>query len=166
MARRPTSVALSLLAGATGREMVAICAEHPFFPLDDQPGPSATTTTGRKGSPKANPIWVVGFTYNDVQSVRRVFDDNPDQIVAVFLEPARTEPPANGFLEELRTLCTTNGAALVFDEMITGFRYSLHGASELFGVTPDLSDIRQGDRQRFLPVGAVRQTRVDETWQS
>ena len=131
-----TSAALKLARRATGRDKVAICAQHPFFSYDDW---FIATTTMDGGIPAVESDRVAGFTYNDVQSVRRVFDDNPDQISAVFLEPARTEPPADGFLEELRTLCTTNGALLVFDEMITGFRYSLHGAPELFGVTPDLS---------------------------
>ena len=82
-----------------GSRQVAICAEHPFFSYDDW---FMATTTMDGGIADGESDRVVGFTYNDVQSVRRVFDDNPEQIAAVFLEPARTEPPADGFLEELR----------------------------------------------------------------
>jgi len=68
-----------------------------------------------------------------------VFDQNAESIAAVFLEPVRTDPPVEGFLEGVRKLCSDNGAVLVFDEMITGFRYSLHGAQGEYGVVPDLS---------------------------
>ncbi len=57
----------------------------------------------------------------------------------MFLEAVRTDPPDPGFLEGVRQLCDRHGAVLVFDEMITGFRYDLHGAQHLYGVTPDLS---------------------------
>ena len=101
------------------------------------------------------------FHYNDLPACARLFDDHPEQIAAVFLEPARTEPPRRGFLEGLRTLCTTHGAVLVFDEMITGFRYALHGAPAPVRRHPRPLDVRQGAGQRLLALGAVRQTRVD-----
>src|SRR6185503_14877931 len=62
----------------------------------------------------------------------------------VILEPCRERRPAPGFLEGLRALCDTHGAVLIFDEIVTGFRYGLHGASKLFGVTPDLVTIGKG----------------------
>jgi hypothetical protein len=80
--------------------------------------------------------------YNDLASVRALFAGNPGQIAAVIVEPVAANmgvvPPEPGFLEGLRALCTKEGALLVFDEVITGFRLAPGGAAEYFGVTPDL----------------------------
>ena len=100
----------------------------------------------------------VSFRYNDLDSVAAMFDAHPGRIAAVFLEPARTEPPAAGFLEGLRDLCTEHGAVLVFDEMITGFRYAPARRAGAVRRHARPVDLRQGARQRVLPVGAVRQS--------
>lgn len=80
--------------------------------------------------------------YNDLEAVRRAFLDNPDAVAAVIVEPVAANmgvvAPDGGFLPGLRDLCDEFGALLIFDEVITGFRLSLGGAQELFGVTPDL----------------------------
>ena len=69
-----------------------------------------------------------------------LFDANRDQIAAVIVEPVGANmgvvPPEKGFLEGLRSLCTKNGALLIFDEVITGFRLGPDGAQGYFGVTP------------------------------
>jgi glutamate-1-semialdehyde 2,1-aminomutase len=131
-----TSAALRLARAATGRELVAICAEHPFFSYDDW---FMVTTTLAGGIPAVEATMTTSFTYNDLASVARMFETHPARIAAVFLEPVRTEAPAPGFLEGVRDLCTRHGSVLVFDEMITGFRYDRRGAQHLYGVTPDLS---------------------------
>lgn len=81
--------------------------------------------------------------YNDLGAVEEAFRTSPDRISAVFVEPVAGNmgviPPDQGFLEGLRRLCSENGALLVFDEVITGFRVSLGGAQELYGVKPDLT---------------------------
>jgi glutamate-1-semialdehyde 2,1-aminomutase len=81
----------------------------------------------------------VPFAYNDLASLRAQFAAHPGRIAAVFLEPARIEEPAPGFLAGLVALCRAEGAVAVFDETITGFRWDLHGAQGLYGVVPDLS---------------------------
>jgi glutamate-1-semialdehyde 2,1-aminomutase len=82
-------------------------------------------------------------SYNDLQSVRRLFETNRGQIAAVIVEPIAGNmgivPPAQGFLPGLREICTTEGALLIFDEVISGFRASAGGAQELAGVRPDLT---------------------------
>ena len=82
-------------------------------------------------------------SYNDLESVRRAFDANRDQIAAVIVEPIAGNmgvvPPADGFLRGLRDLCTSNRALLIFDEVISGFRAASGGAQALAGVTPDLT---------------------------
>ena len=78
--------------------------------------------------------------YNDLASVRDLFDRHPGQVACLVLEPASADAePEPGFLRGLRELADQHGAVLVFDEMITGMRWSFHGAQDLYGVVPDLS---------------------------
>ena len=81
--------------------------------------------------------------YNDTESVARLFDAYRDQIACVIVEPVAANmgvvPPAEGFLSFLRRITEENGALLIFDEVITGFRLALGGAQEYFGIRPDLS---------------------------
>jgi glutamate-1-semialdehyde 2,1-aminomutase len=79
------------------------------------------------------------FKFNDAESLRQLFLSHPGQIAAVFLEPERSVPPAPGFLQAVQSLCREHGAVLVFDEMITGFRWHIGGAQKLYGVVPDMS---------------------------
>ena len=80
--------------------------------------------------------------YNDLESVELLFAENPGKIAAVIVEPVAANmgvvEPAGGFLKGLRRLCDENGAALIFDEVITGFRLGLGGAQDCFGVRADL----------------------------
>ena len=80
--------------------------------------------------------------YNDLASVKTLFEANPQQIACVIIEPVAGNmgcvPPAEGFLEELRQLCTENGALLIFDEVMTGFRLAKGGAQEVFGIKADI----------------------------
>ena len=81
----------------------------------------------------------VKFKYNDMESVNRMFAQYPGQIACVILEPMNTTWPAEGFLAGVVELARSRGAVVVFDETITGFRYTNGGAQEYFGVTPDLA---------------------------
>lgn len=131
-----TSAALKLARAHTGRDMVAICAEQPFFSYDDW---YICTTTMDGGIPEVERERTVRFNYGDTGSLSRAFESHPGRIAAVFLEPARLNHPPPGFLESLKQQCQEHGAVLVFDEMITGFRWHIGGAQKLYGVTPDLS---------------------------
>lgn len=83
--------------------------------------------------------------YNDLDSVRVLFDNYKDKIAALIVEPVAANmgvvPPQPGFLEGLRKITEENGALLIFDEVITGFRLSYGGAQEYFGVTPDMATL-------------------------
>ncbi len=80
--------------------------------------------------------------YNDLNSVKELFDNNKGEVACVIVEPVAANmgvvPPADGFLQGLRELCDENNALLIFDEVITGFRISLGGAQEYFGVNADI----------------------------
>ena len=131
-----TTAACRLARAYTGRDIVARCADHPFFSVDDW---FMGTTEMSSGIPDAVRQLTIMFRYNDIESARAMFDRHPGKIAALILEPARTEEPQDGYLGELKTLCHANGALLIFDEMITGFRWHNGGAQKLYGVTPDLS---------------------------
>jgi glutamate-1-semialdehyde 2,1-aminomutase len=135
------TAALRLARAYTGRESVAICADHPFFSYDDW---FMCTTTLDGGIPATVGPKTLQFRYNDLASVRALFDAHPGEIAAVILEPARMEEPAPGFLGGLKDMCREEGAVLVFDEMITGFRWNIGGAQAEYGVIPDLSTFGKG----------------------
>jgi glutamate-1-semialdehyde 2,1-aminomutase len=131
-----TSAALRLARAYTGRDKVALCGDHPFFSYDDW----FIGTTGMPGGiPEAIKDLSLTFRYNDIESVRALFDAHPDQIACVILEAEKDEPPRDGFLHELQDLCRRNGALFVIDELITGFRYAPGGLQDEFGLSPDLS---------------------------
>ena len=81
--------------------------------------------------------------YNNVDSVRKLFEQCGEEIAAIIVEPVGANmgvvSPKKGFLQSLREICTENGSLLIFDEVITGFRLSLSGAQGYYGVTPDLT---------------------------
>ncbi|MBS5537754.1 glutamate-1-semialdehyde-2,1-aminomutase [Eisenbergiella sp. OF01-20] len=81
--------------------------------------------------------------YNDIASVRRLLEENKEQVACIVVEPVAANmgvvPPEEGFLASLREAADAHGALLVFDEVITGFRLGLSGAQGYYGVTPDLS---------------------------
>jgi glutamate-1-semialdehyde 2,1-aminomutase len=130
------SAAIKLARAHTGRMKVAICSDHPFFAYHDW----FMVTTGIPGGiPPAAANETLAFRYNDVAGLERLFDAHAGEIACVLLEPARSEEPRDGFLQQVLELSHRNGALLVLDETITGFRWAVGGGQEVFGVTPDLS---------------------------
>jgi glutamate-1-semialdehyde 2,1-aminomutase len=126
-----TTAAVRLARAATGRTLVALCRDQPFFSTDDW---FIGGTPMKAGIPDQD---TVTFPYGDLATLDELLTQH--DVAAVILEAAtQTEPPA-GYLEGVRELATRHGAVLVFDEMITGFRWSEHGAQCVYGVTPDLS---------------------------
>jgi glutamate-1-semialdehyde 2,1-aminomutase len=95
--------------------------------------------------------------FNDLDSVAAAFQENPDDIACVIVEPVAGNmgvvPPASGFLEGLRRMCTDKGALLILDEVMTGFRVARGGAQERFRITPDLTTMGKVIGGG-LPVGA------------
>ncbi|MGW2613419.1 glutamate-1-semialdehyde 2,1-aminomutase [Streptomyces sp. NPDC001500] len=131
-----TTAAVRLARAATGRPRVALCADHPFFSTDDW---FIGTTPMAAGIPTATTDLTVAFPYGDLAATEELLARHPDEIACLILEPAtHTEPPP-GYLAGLRELADRHGCVLVFDEMITGLRWSEAGAQGLYGVVPDLS---------------------------
>jgi glutamate-1-semialdehyde 2,1-aminomutase len=95
------------------------------------------------GVPSAAAAHTLSVAYNDLTAVRDAFEAHPEQIAAVIVEPVAGNmgvvPPEPGFLEHLRQMTREQGALLIFDEVITGFRVAFGGAQQRFRVTPDLT---------------------------
>ncbi|MGW4704495.1 glutamate-1-semialdehyde 2,1-aminomutase [Streptomyces sp. NPDC004285] len=131
-----TTAAVRLARAVTGRSRVAVCGDHPFFSVDDW---FIGTTPMSAGIPASTTELTVSFPYGDLAATERLLDRYEGEVACLILEPAgHTEPPP-GYLAGLRELADRHGCVLVFDEMISGFRWSEAGAQGLYGVVPDLS---------------------------
>jgi glutamate-1-semialdehyde 2,1-aminomutase len=129
-----TTAAVRLARAATGRAVIAVC-DQPFFSVDDW---FIGTTPMDSGIPAAAAAGTMKFRYNDLPSLAAVLDTGA--VAAVVMEAATAlAEPEPGFLQGVRDLCDRYGALLIFDEMITGFRWSAGGAQAVYGVRPDLS---------------------------
>ena len=146
-----TTAAVRLARAFTGRDMIAVCRQHPFFSTDDW---FIVTTLMPAGIPAAVRPLTVQFSYNDLASLESLFDARPGQIAAVVLEAETAEPPAAGFFAGLRKLCDRNGALLVLDEIITGFRWHARGAQFVYSIEPDLCIFGKGMANGF-PLSAL-----------
>ncbi|GAA1503723.1 glutamate-1-semialdehyde 2,1-aminomutase [Streptomyces synnematoformans] len=131
-----TTAAVRLARAVTGRPRAAVCGDHPFFSADDW---FIGTTPMDAGVPPTAAELTVAFPYGDLAATEEVLTRYAGEVACLVLEPAtHTEPPP-GYLRGLRELADRHGCVLVFDEMITGFRWSEAGAQGLYGVVPDLS---------------------------
>jgi glutamate-1-semialdehyde 2,1-aminomutase len=153
-----TTAAVRLARAATGRSVIALCADQPFFSTDDW---FIGTTAMNAGIPAQD---VVTFPYGDLAAVEQLFAAH--EVACLILE-ATAQPE---YLRGLRDLCTRHGVVLIFDEMITGFRWSEGGAQGLFGVVPDLSTFGKAlgngfavsalaGRRDLMELGGLRDTR-------
>jgi glutamate-1-semialdehyde 2,1-aminomutase len=131
-----TTAAVKLARAYTGRDLVAICGDQPFFSIDDW---FIGSTELSAGVPEAIRQMTLKFRYNDVQSLQGLFDQHLGQIACVVMEAEAVTPPTAGYLNQVKQLCEERGAVLIFDEMITGFRWHFGGAQKFHGVVPHLS---------------------------
>lgn len=131
-----TTGAVRLSRAYTGRDMVARCADHPFFSVDDW---FIGNTPMSAGIPQAVRDLTVQFRYNDIESLRLLFEQYPGKIACIMMEAETTTEPHTDYLLQVQKLCSQNGTLFVLDEMITGFRFDLGGAQKYYGLTPDLS---------------------------
>lgn len=131
-----------------------------FAPPLDKAGPheAPNAIPVTKGQAPSDADNLVIRPWNDLAVVEDAFNKHPGEIAAILGEPIMCNNggilPRPGYLEGLRELCTKNGALLIFDEVITGFRVSLGGAQQHFGVTPDLATFAKGMAAGF-PVSAI-----------
>ncbi len=143
-----TAGAIRLARAYTKREHVAVCGYHGW--QDWYIG----STARHLGVPECVRNLTHTFNYNKIESLEDLFKKFPKRIAAVILEPMNRDYPQPGFLESVKKLTHKHGALLVFDEVITGFRFSNGGAQEYFKVTPDLAVFGKGLANGY-PVSAL-----------
>jgi len=157
-----TMSAVRLARGATGRDKIikfegCYHGHADGFLIKTGSGALTLGQPSSPGVPASLAADTLNATYNDLESVRALFEEYPDRIACVIVEPVAGNVgvllPDDGFLAGLRELTRSNGALLIFDEVITGFRLAPGGAQQCFGVTPDLTTLGKiiGGG---LPVGA------------
>jgi glutamate-1-semialdehyde 2,1-aminomutase len=143
-----TAGAIRIARAFTSREHVLVCGYHGW--QDWYIG----STARNKGVPQSSRDLTHSFPYNDLPALEKLLTQYKDQVAAVIMEPMNAVEPAPGYLDGVKALTHAAGALLVFDETITGFRYALGGAQELFKVTPDITTLGKGIANGF-PLSAV-----------
>jgi len=187
-----TTAAVRLVRAFTGRDLVAICRDNPFYSFDDW---FIGLTACNAGIPDATTRMTLAFDYGDIGGLEKLFAEHPGQIGCVMVEPAAMAPPVatagcarchsrrcatsgpaprddcrNGaFLRAVVDVAHRHGALVVFDEMITGFRWDVPGALSLYDVMPDLATFGKAvangfsvaalaGRREIMDQGGIHQT--------
>jgi len=143
-----TTGAVRLARAITGRDRIACCGYHGWHDW------FIGTTSRARGVPRAVQELTKTFEYNNLDSLRALFEEFPREIGTVIMEPVGVEEPTPGFLQSVADLTHEHGALLIFDEIVTGFRLSRGGAQEFYGVTPDLACFGKA-MGGGLPISAV-----------
>ncbi len=188
-----TTAAVKIARAFTGRPLVCIPRQQPFFSFDDW---FIGTTQLKRGIPDEHVTHTLLFDYGDITSLERLFQEHPGRIAAVMLEPATTMTPCAGcecvdkwpqpacsacpsnagnFLRRVQDLCQRENSLFILDEMITGFRWDKAGAQTFFGVTPDLTTFGKGmanghsvaavaGRREVMTVGSIDRPGMERTF--
>ena len=160
-----TSVGIKIARAITGKDHVAYCGYHGWHDW------FISDTDLNKGIPSFNKKLSHSFIYNDLSSLEKIFEEYKDQVAIVIMEPLTAFEPKcyknfsckdtlcknickNNFLTEVQKIAKHNNALLMFDEIITGYRFAVGGAQELVGVTPDLTSIAKA-MSNGIPISAI-----------
>jgi glutamate-1-semialdehyde 2,1-aminomutase len=161
-----TSAGVRIGRAVTGRDHVAYCGYHGWHDW------YIANTDLNDGIPRFNQELAHSFEYNNLDSLEQIFQEHPEQVAIVIMEPLTISKPRcmkkdsgcgesqchsqcqQTFLHEVKRMAHHYGALLMFDEVITGFRFSVGGAQELVGVTPDLTAIAKGI-SNGVPLSAI-----------
>ena len=133
-----TTAAIRLARAYTGRERVAMCGYHGMH--DWSIGASANN----KGVPMAVRELTKTFKYNDIESLENLLSEHPGEYAAVIMEPIQSNGTTKEYLQAVVDTAHKHGAIAIFDEVVSGFRYAIGGASEYYGVTPDMASYGKG----------------------
>ncbi len=133
-----TTAAIRLARAYTGRERVAMCGYHGMH--DWSIGASANN----KGVPMAVRELTKTFKYNDIESLENLLSAHPGEYAAVIMEPIQSNGTTKEYLQAVVDTAHKHGAIAIFDEVVSGFHYAIGGASEYYGVTPDMASYGKG----------------------
>ncbi len=161
-----TTIAIKIARAATKKQKIAFCGYHGWHDW------FIASTDKSNGIPKFNNDLIHSFEYNNIKSLENVFKNNKNEIACVIMEPITVPEPKcftkacknklcrinkvcrNNFLHKVKEICRKNNALLIFDEVVTGFRYSIGGAQEYYNVTPDLTALAKGI-SNGVPLSAI-----------
>jgi glutamate-1-semialdehyde 2,1-aminomutase len=140
------AVAVRIARSYSRRDKVLFCGYHGWHDWYISANLADSETLNDHLRPGIDPLGVpaalagtaMPFEYNDIDSLKAALDANRGEVACIIIEPARTFQPENGYLHKVRDIADEYGVVLIFDETVTGFRYSRGGAQEHFGVTPDM----------------------------
>ncbi|RJG49016.1 aminotransferase class III-fold pyridoxal phosphate-dependent enzyme [Motilimonas pumila] len=141
-----TAAAVRLARAYTEKDHIAVCGYHGW--QDWYIG----STSRHLGVPKSTQELTHSFPYNDLTALENLLQQH--NFAAVIMEPMNLSQPKAGYLQGVKALCEKYQCLLIFDEIITGFRFSLGGAQQTFGVTPDLATFGKGMANGY-PVSAI-----------
>jgi glutamate-1-semialdehyde 2,1-aminomutase len=130
-----TTVGVRIARAVTGRDHIAYCGYHGWHDW------YIANTDLNSGIPRFNQELAHSFAFNDLDSLERIFQAHPAEVAIVIMEPLTILEPKDNFLHEVKKMTHHYGALLMFDEIITGYRFAVGGAQELTGVTPDLTSL-------------------------
>jgi glutamate-1-semialdehyde 2,1-aminomutase len=139
------AISIRIARAATGRDKIAICGYHGWhdwyisanLSSDNSLNNHLLEGLSSAGVPKGLANTVFPFNYNDIDALKKIVKENPD-LAAIKMEVVRSSEPKEGFLEEIRKICTDNSIVLIFDECTSGFRETFGGVHKKYNVTPDL----------------------------
>jgi glutamate-1-semialdehyde 2,1-aminomutase len=140
------TAAVKLARAYTKRNKVAIAREHNFFSFDDW---FISTTPCDAGIPEQIRSMTALFSYNNLESVELLLKNEGKDIACLIMEPVKFDPPKDHFLHKVAELCKEHGVLLVLDEMVSGFKWSMTGAHNYFGVKADMSTWGKGIANGF-----------------
>ncbi|MFC7189793.1 aminotransferase class III-fold pyridoxal phosphate-dependent enzyme [Halocatena marina] len=143
-----TTLAAKLARAYTGREIIATQGYHGW------PDVWMGQTSLDRGIPDVVGDLTESFEYNDIESLEQIFTAHPGDVAAIVTTPVNLAEPEDDFVQRMREIADREGAVLIFDEILTGFRFAVGGAQEYFGVTPDVACFAKGMANGF-PISAV-----------
>lgn len=143
-----TTLAAKLARAYTGREIIATQGYHGWSDtwMSATPMNCGVPETVRNGT--------IQFEYNNIESLERIFRNHSNNVAAVVTTPVNISPPKDDFLERIREITEREETLLVFDEVLTGFRFAVGGAQEFFEVVPDLGCFAKGMANGY-PISAI-----------
>ncbi len=155
-----TTSAVKLARAYTGKDIVLRCIDQPFFSIDDWFIADTEINSGITNESKRK---TKNFKYNNIQNLEEtILKHKHEGIACVIMEPSATEEPVDGYLQAVKNICEKEGIVLIFDEVISGFRFHPKGAQFLYGVTPDLSTFGKAMANGFSIAALVGKKEIME----
>lgn len=142
------NAAVKIARHVTGRDMILVGGYHGFHDF------YVASTDRNFGIPQCYKDLVKSIKYNDVKYLEELFDIYKNKIACIIMEPILYEKPKDGFLQKVKEMCHQNGTLLIFDEMLSFFRFHMSGAQAFFNVEPDLMTFGKG-LSGGMPLGVI-----------